>query len=249
MTFFCWSTFAAGASELSIAPPTGAPVSEAYWNGTPGPGMRPSGDVVRQRDHAALGLVHPRLRLRSRRRDLDLLGQLDGPVPHRLDIGAVDRIDLDLQQISSPARFYRGLEDDAVGRVEHLAAECRGGARRALVLDAGEDLGEAVRDLDRRFRIDERAAAHHRGVPQVIHGNRARAVALRIHRGIWIGQVGPGLRSGGDRGQRCLLVRGVEHTGGSERERREIDVLPPRDVLASGRDRHCWRPTRTARRS
>ena len=208
--------------------------------------MRPSGDVVRQRDHAALGLVHPRLRLRSCRRDLDLLGELDGPVPYRLDIGTVDRIDLDLQQISSPARFYRGLEDDAVARVEHLAAECRGGARRALVLDAGEDLGQAVRDLHRRFRVDERAAAHHRGVPQVIHGNRARAIALWIHRGIGIGQVGPGLRSGGNRGKSCLLVGGVEYTGGSERERGEIDVLPPRDVLAwveigivgAGRGRH-----------
>ena len=171
------------------------------------------------------------------------------PFHHVLTKDPSDGVDLDLHEVSAPAWFYRGLEDDLVARIEHLATKCRCGARRALVLDAGEDLGEPVRDLDRRFRIDERAAAHHRGVPQVIHGNRACAVAQWVRRRIWIGQVGPGHRSGGDLCQRRLLVRRVENAGGSERKRGEIDVLPPRDVLGRVEIGIVGAGLRTARRS
>ena len=144
-------------------------------------------------------------------------------------------IDLHLQQVAAPAGLDRRLVDDVVARAQHLARERRARARLALVRNAREDRAETVLDLERRGREHEGAASIHRRVPEVVDADRT-LVARRQRRIVRAREIRP-LQVGAGEGRRLHRVEGrflvldVERAGRAERQRREVHVLPPGDVL------------------
>ncbi len=194
---------------------------------------------------AALRFVQPGLVADKRRSDLSrgcdrrncrgIAGviQLERRRPQLPEFHARRRIDLYLEQVARPTGLDRRLVDDVVGGAQNLPGESGAGCRLPVVRNAAEDASESKLNFERRLGVHEDAARVDRGVPQIVHRDRA-LVAGRQRRIVRRREVGPLLRAGRKRGFSRLLragAAGVERAGCAERDGRELDMLPPRGVF------------------
>ena len=110
--------------------------------------------------------------------------ELGGSRPAHGAFHAGDRVDRDFLQLAGPARLDRRLEDEVVGAPERLAGKGRADAGFLVVADAADDPAEAVRHVEGRLRVHERAA------PFTVACHRSSmAVAGRVA-GAWTGTLG-----------------------------------------------------------